>query len=390
MLSKAADARRAKLFEPLRVRGLEIDNRFVMAPMTRSFCPDGAPPPKVAAYYERRALGGVGLIITEGVGIPHPAALGLSEVDGLDVPHMFGRSALEAWKVVVERVHNAGGKIAPQLWHQGPIRKPGTGPYPNAPVARPSGLWGPQGRATMFSSSYLSEVAQATTPMSDKDIQDVIDAYAEAARNAARLGFDAIAIHGAHGYLIDAFLWAETNRRQDRWGGATEERAAFAAAIVAAIRREVGEDLPIIFRFSQWKQQDFRARIAQTPEELARLLGPITDAGADIFDASVRYFNHAAFDGAATSLAGWAKRVTGKYSLTVGGVGLGSGMLDSARDGIAPGADNIDLVLDRFERNEFDLVGVGRALLHDPEFVERVRNGAPLLGYHEQSRRVLR
>ena len=89
---------------------------------------------------------------------------------------------------------------------------------------------------------------------------------------------------------------------------------------------------PIIFRFSQWKQQDFRARLANTPQELEEILGPIADAGVDVFDASVRYFNRAEFEGSPLNLAGWARKVTGKLSMAVGGIGLNKGVYDSKRE----------------------------------------------------------
>jgi 2,4-dienoyl-CoA reductase-like NADH-dependent reductase (Old Yellow Enzyme family) len=117
-----------------------------------------------------------------------------------------------------------------------------------------------------------------------------------------------VAIHGAHGYLIDTFLWNETNHRADAWGGDRRERSRFAAEVVRAVRRRWAKSLPIFFRFSQWKQQDFRARLANTPAELEEVLGPIADAGVDVFDGSVRYFDRAEFEGSPLNLSGWARR----------------------------------------------------------------------------------
>ena len=136
----------APLFEPLRVRGLALANRIVMAPMTRKFSPSGVPGDDVAAYYSRRAEADTGLILTEGVGIDHPAALGEAGLGEADIPHLYGDEALAGWRRVVDGVHASGGRIIPQLWHQGVMREQGTGPHPEAPSARPSGLWGPIGR----------------------------------------------------------------------------------------------------------------------------------------------------------------------------------------------------------------------------------------------------
>ena len=371
------------LFRPLQVRGLALANRIVMAPMTRSFSPNGVPGDDVAAYYRRRVEGGTGLLISEGVGIDHPAALGEAGLGENDLPHLYGRDALAGWKRVVDGVHAAGGKMIPQLWHQGVVREQGTGPHPAAPSARPSGLWGPAGRTTALDAGYIERVQAPTQPMTESDIQDVIDAYARSARHARAIGFDGIAIHGAHGYLVDTFLWGETNQRTDAWGGDRRARARFGAEVVRAVRREVGDAMPIFFRFSQWKQQDFKARLASTPQELEDVLGPIADAGVDVFDGSVRYFDRAEFDGSPLNLSGWAKKLTGKLAMAIGGIGLNSGYYDSKRDGRSGGSDNIRLLMARFERGEFDLVAVGRALLNEPTWANKLRQGHELPSFDE-------
>lgn len=381
--SEAAAALVAPLFTPLAIRGLQLPNRIVMAPMTREFSPLGVPGENVMAYYRRRAEAGTGLLLTEGVGIDHPAALGEAGLGEADIPHMYGAAALAGWRRVVDSVHAAGGRIVPQLWHQGVMREQGTGPHPEAPSMRPSGLWGPVGRANSIDAKYVERLAAPTAPMSESDIADVIAAYARSARYARDAGFDGIAIHGAHGYLIDTFFWAETNRRTDRWGGDIAGRARFGAEVVRAIRAEVGASLPIFFRFSQWKQQDFRARLATTPEELEQLLGPLADAGVDVFDGSVRYFDRAEFPGSPLNLSGWARKLTGRLAMTVGGIGLDRGMYDSNKSGKAAATDNMTLLMQRFNRGEFDLVAVGRALLNDPRWVDKLRRGAPQLPFDQ-------
>jgi 2,4-dienoyl-CoA reductase-like NADH-dependent reductase (Old Yellow Enzyme family) len=372
------------LFEPLQVGSVVLRSRFVMAPMTRSFSPGGVPGANVAAYYRRRAEGEVGLIITEGVGIDHPAALGEGGLGESDVPHMYGAQALDGWRQVVDEVHAAGGVIFPQLWHQGVMRSPGTGPHPEVASCRPSGIWGPRGGVSSFDPAYVERMLGTTEAMTDEQIAAVIDAYRRSARHAIDAGFDGIAIHGAHGYLIDTFLWDVTNRRQDAWGGDRGRRSRFAVEVIRAIRRAVGPGIPIVFRFSQWKQQDFKARLAETPEQLEEVLGPIADAGVDVFDASVRYFERAEFPGSPLNLAGWAKKLTGKLSMTVGGVGLGKGMYDTRGQGTVA-VNNLALVMARFRRGEFDLVGVGRSLMNDPAWVKRVRSGEGLVNFDPSS-----
>jgi 2,4-dienoyl-CoA reductase-like NADH-dependent reductase (Old Yellow Enzyme family) len=379
----------APLFSPLTIRSLSVPNRFVMAPMTRGFSPDGIPGADVARYYARRAQGGVGLIITEGVGVPHPAAIGESDVDVGEIPVLYGEKALAGWRRVVDEVHAAGGLIAPQLWHQGVMRLDYSKPFPTVPSTRPSGVWGPMGRLSVLSEGFLARVAEPTAPATDEEIADIIAAFGEGAASAREIGFDAIAIHGAHGYLPDSFLWEETNFREDRWGGGIAQRAEFAAELVREIRLRAGEDLPIIFRFSQWKQQDFKARIARTPDELEAVLGPMADAGVDVFDASQRYFDRAEFEGSPMNLAGWARQLTGRRSMAVGGVGLRSGMYESVGQGISSASNNLARVVARFEAEEFDFVALGRALLADPGWVERAQCGAPFLPYDESMRDTL-
>jgi len=296
---------------------------------------------------------------------------------------LHGDAAIAGWRKVVDAVHRAGGLIAPQLWHQGVMRADFSGPFPHAPSTRPSGVWGPEGRLVSLTPAFLGRVMPETKPASDGEISDIITAFGKSAATARDIGFDAIAIHGAHGYLIDTFLWQETNFREDRWGGDLAERTAFAVALVREIRNRVGDALPIIFRFSQWKQQDFRARLAQTPAELESILGPIADAGVDIFDASQRYFDRAEFEGSDINLAGWARKLTGRHAMAVGGIGLRSGMYDSNKAGLSSASNNLPRVVERFGAGEFDLVAVGRALLGDPGWVERLRCGAPLLPYEQ-------
>ena len=263
------------------------------------------------------------------------------------------------WGKVVKAVHAAGGKIAPQLWHVGSIRKPGEGPYPDYPSATPSGLLGPD--------------KQVLEPLSTAEIDELVAAYDQAASDAVRLGFDAIELHGAHGYLIDNFFWEGTNQRDDKYGGSLENRTRFAVEIMRAIRGEVGDDFPVILRFSQWKQQDFESKLAQTADELEQFLSPLSDAGVDIFHCSTRRFWEPEFDGSSLNLAGWVKKITAKPTISVGSVGLSEEFVATYSDGAAEVA-GIDELLSRMEDDEFDLIAVGRALIANPDWANKVKN----------------
>ena len=343
------------LFQPFQVKSLKMPNRIVMAPMTRSFSPGGIPTSDVAAYYRRRAEGGVGLIVTEGTVVDRPAAR-----NDANVP-VFHGEALPQWKKVVDEVHAAGGLIAPQIWHVGSARGQGVDWKPLGKVDSPSGFTTPGKRGL--------------EPMTEEDIADTIAAFGRSARAAKDLGFDAVEIHGAHGYLIDQFFWSGLNDRTDRWGGPSiADRARFGAEVVKAVREGVGEDMALILRLSQWKQQDFDARIAETPDQMTEWLAPLSEAGVDVFHCSQRRFWEPEFDGSDLNFAGWARKLTGKPTITVGSVGL-DGEFIAAFGGAGSKPASLDGLIKRLEAGEFDLVAVGRALLADPEWVHKIRDG---------------
>ncbi|MBA4866818.1 NADH:flavin oxidoreductase [Streptomyces sp. PSKA54] len=344
------------LSRPVQLNGLTVPNRIAMAPMTRQFSPGGVPGEDVAGYYARRAAAGVGLIVTEGTYVGHESA-GQSD----RVPRFHGEEQLAGWAKVAEAVHAAGGKIVPQLWHIGMVRAAGEPPFPDAPAVGPSGI-------------RLDGTEGTGKAMTQQDLDDVVEAFAEAAAAAERIGFDGVELHGAHGYLIDQFLWSGTNRRADEYGGDLVARTKFGAEIVAAVRKAVSPDFPVIFRFSQWKSDNYDARLAENPAELEAILTPLAEAGADVFHASTRRYWLPEFDGSDLNLAGWTKKLTGKPVITVGSVGLDGEFLRAFQGEGAP-VKGIDNLLDRLERDEFDLVAVGRALLQDPEWAAKVLGG---------------
>ena len=341
------------LFSDFKCKSLSLDNRIVMAPMTRQFSPNGIPTPDVAGYYKRRAEGGTGLIITEGTTVNDKVAT----MDA-NIPRFHGEQALAGWKKVVEEVHKAGGKIMPQLWHVGMARVAEKAPYPELPSAGPSGLFKPG--------------KQGAEPMSVSHIESVIEAFAQAASDAKSIGMDGIEIHGAHGYLIDQFFWEGTNQRDDSWGGSMENRGRFAIEIIKAIRASTGPDFPIILRYSQWKQQDYTARLATTPKELEQFLLPLSDAGVDIFHCSQRRYWENEFEGSELNLAGWTKKITGKPTITVGSVGLSDDFFGAFK-GQDSSTRSVDDLLERLDNKEFDLVAVGRALLQDPNWANKIK-----------------
>jgi len=344
------------LFQPFSHGNLKLRNRIVMAPMTRNLSPHNIPGDKSVEYYRKRAAGGVGLIITEGTCVNHIAASGYP-----DVPYFHGAERLAGWKRVVEAVHAENGKIAPQLWHCGGMRKAGALPEGDVDGYTPSGM------------NVPGKISRHI--MTQKDINDVVQAFAQGAADAQSLGFDAVEIHGAHGYLIDQFFWEGTNQRDDAYGGSLVKRLRFAIEIIEAMRAEVGADFPIILRWSQWKSQDFSARLATTVEELEQFLLPLSEAGVDIFHCSQRRFWEPEFQSSNLNLAGWVRNITGKPAITVGSVGLNADFIPKPGEATFREAEpaSLDELIRRMQAGEFDLVAVGRALIANPEWVNLVK-----------------
>ncbi len=354
------------LFQPFQLGTLALPNRIVMAPMGQGKAVGGIPDAGYPAYYARRAEGGVGLIFSGATAIGHAnAAFDVNE------PHFHG-PALAVWARAVAAVHEAGGRIIPQIGHAG---LQGLAPMePPWPGIGPSAVWLPG--AQLGQASGPEEIRGR--PMTLKDIDAVVAAFAQGAADAQRLGFDGVEIHGAHGFLIDQFLWARTNRRTDAYG---RDRTRFAAEVVGAARAAVGAEFPIAMRFSQFKMTDYDARLAETPDALAALLRPLVDAGVDLFDCSCRRFQRAEFSGSDINLAGWVKKLSGRPTIAGGGIGLEKTALEYGEEGVyarVAGASiaHLDAVRERLVRGEFDLVALGRSILGDAAWPAKIRAGA--------------
>jgi 2,4-dienoyl-CoA reductase-like NADH-dependent reductase (Old Yellow Enzyme family) len=356
------------LFSPFKLKSLDIKNRIVMAPMTRSFSPDGVPTAEVAAYYRKRAEGEVGLILSEGTVINR-----VSSSNDANIPHFYGTEALGGWQNVIDGVHSAGGAMGPQIWHMGIMDNHHSGWTPSQPFEGPSGLNRPGNNNG--------------NTMTESDIADTIAAFGQAAADAKALGFDCVEIHGAHGYLVDQFFWDATNERTDIYGGKTlPERSRFAIEVIKEVRKRVGEDFAVIIRLSQFKPSAYDNKLAATPQEMEAWLNPLADVGIDIFHCSQRRFWEPEFADSDLNFAGWAKKLTGKATITVGSVGL-SGDFFGAFAGESSEATSLDELTRRFDRGDFDLVAVGRPILADPNWAKKIQQGrtAELKGFTKEA-----
>jgi len=351
------------LFEPFQVKSLSMRNRIVMPAMGRHFNDDGVPAEAYIDYFRRRAEGGTGLLITEVAAIDHPVSQA-SPAYG----RMHGEDALVVWRRVVAAVHEAGGRIMPQLVHCGTVRPVGASPNAHLGPLSPSGL-------QMDFESSAPAATKVAEPASIAEIDSAIQGFATSARLAKEAGFDGIEIHGAHGYLIDQFFWEKMNKRTDRYGGGLVDRTRFAVEVIGACRAAVGLDFPIFFRWSQWKQQDYWAKLCPTPQDMAAFLEPIAKAGVDVLDVSTRRVWEPEFPGSDLNAAGWTRMITGLPTITVGSIMLDHDPLpsnyrgDVASDGFDPDRRprSIDHVLAKLNRGECDLVAIGRALIANPD-----------------------
>jgi len=265
---------------------------------------------------------------------------------------------------VVQAVHAHGASIIPQLWHVGAFDPSLIGMADSATIERlsPSGLAAP-GRPLGRS-------------MSTADIDDTMAAFAQAATAAQALGFDGIEIHGALGYLPDQFPWHATNLRMDAYGGDLAARTRFVVELVQACRHATSPDFPIVFWFSQWKQFDYAAPLAATPQELAVVLQALVQAGVDVLHCSTRRYWEPAFAGDDRSLAHWTRRLSGKPVIAVGSASLRNEFkspMGKVRADIDP--QDIARMAQGLEQGDYDLIAMGRALIANPDGVHLVQAG---------------
>ena len=336
------------LFQPVTIAGLTLRNRIVMAPMTRRKAPDDRVPHEaIARYYARRARHGVGLILTEGTHIEPEHA-----PDSENVPGIWNDAHGAGWKTVTDAVHSEGGTIGCQLWHTGRLAID-----PIAPSAIPA---------------TDRDGNPRTTPkeMTISDIEALVKSFAHAASCAKRAGFDCVEIHGAHGYILHTFMDPDANQRTDEFGGSFDNRMRAPIEVTKAVREAVGDSYPVWYRFSQFRVDDRTTLPYPDPDHLARFTGALKDAGVDVLHASTRDMTEPAFDNDDTTLAGWTRTLSGLPTVAVGGATLGAW----SGNEMAKPQDPTPLAR-LVGAGEADLIAVGRALIANPDWCEKVGAG---------------
>lgn len=334
------------LFTPYTLGSITIPNRFVMAPMQRHKPDDFIPSRDHAEDYRARVTGGIGLIVTQGTTMDHWTTHS-------PYARMFP-PAYDGWRACVDAVREAGGHIFLQLWHEGANREGGYGP---------SGM------------TAAGEMRGA--PLTREAIGEIIEVCARSAETAKQLGFSGVELHGAHGNLIDQFFYAGSNLRDDEYGGDLAGRMKFGLEAIRAVRQAVGADFPVGMRISQWKAGLYDAKPFTTPDALGAFVVPLKEAGLDILHASARRFWTPEFEGSDIGYAGWVKQLSGLPTIAVGSIGLDTDMHASFAGQVAgsTGEAGMAELARRFARGDFDLAAVGRAVLIEPDWVNKVRDG---------------
>ena len=329
------------LFEPGRIGRLKLRNRFVQSPIYTMFATaDGEAGPRMIEYYRERARGGVGLMITENAAIDWSQGRAVGNPLRLD-EYRFRAGLSE----LVEAVHNEGAKIAAQLHHGGRQTTIRNIPGGGAPVAATAGI-----------TSAFGDTPRA---LSSDEIPAIIEKYVAAAQIAIAAGFDAVEVHGAHGYLPSQFLSPRTNRRNDAYGGDFAGRARFGLELVQALRAAIGPDFPLLYRASVYEPYEGGLTLDEGVRFCA-LIAPYLDA-LDISAGNYDTVSTVLWTGVPGGLLAAAKAVKAAVAVPVIGVGRLAWALDEAAAAVAAG--------------ELDFVALGRGNLAEPNLVAKTRQG---------------
>ena len=354
------------LSSPAFIGNLELKNRMIMAAMGSNFASeDGHASEQLAAYYEERAKGGIGLIILETSAITWPA--------GASMPNMIGFSKDEfipTLQSLTRRIHQHGAKIAAQLNHSGKIAQEDVIagrpiPVPSIPRSQPSDMFG------LLTQDEIMNFIKAGGPdgkgpryheLSVTEIQNEVQHFVDAAKRAKASNFDAIEIHAGHGYLISSFLSPAVNKRTDEYGGTPKKRARLLVEIISQIKKQI-KDFPILVRLDA---NEYRIENGITPDDFLITASLAQEAGADAIDVSA-YGNTS--KGIAFTEAPLVHEPGGflefirmaKKALSIPIVAVGRIELGVAERGL--------------KKNEFDFLAMGRKLLADPGLPNKIISG---------------
>jgi len=329
-----------KLFEAIKIRNMELKNRIVMAPMGTHFSnKDGTVSEKQLNYYRRRAEGGSGLIIVEATSVDPYGENHLNELGIWDDKFIDGLSRL------TESIHSQGAKSAIQIYHPGrQASSKHTGIQPVGPSA-----------------IRYFPAGEVPKELSQTEIAELVRKFGDGARRAKHAGFDAVEIHGAHGYLICQFLSPESNRRNDEYGGDESRRARFALEIIRSVRENVGEEFPVFFRFSASEYTES----GLTLDETKRIAKSLEDNGVDVIDVSAGNYEQSTWmiqpmmlpRGCLAPLSEKIREVVRIPTIVAGRI------------------NDPELAEQILVDGKADLIALGRVLIADPDFPRKALEG---------------
>lgn len=338
-----------KLFEKYSINSIDLENRFVLAPMTRSRASEtGVPNALMAKYYGQRTS--AGLLVTEATQVS------LQGQGYAKTPGIYSKEQVEGWKLTTKEVHEKGGKIVVQLWHVGRVSSSkvnGLQPFGPSPIpAKDTSVYifdgAPNNDATFVPVETPKE-------MNQEDIDGTIKDFVQAAKNSAEAGFDAVEIHGANGYLIDQFLRSNSNKRTDKYGGSKENRIQLLVEITQAVVDVLGKEKTGV-RLSPF----ISFKDMSDPE----ILDTILLAAKKLNEIGVSFIHlcEADWDDAPQVPDSFREELRKVYSGTI----------------IATGNKTPENGEELLEKKLVDLIGFGRKFISNPDYPVRVKNNTPL------------
>lgn len=357
------------LFETVALGSTTLDNRVGVAPMTRtSATEEGLATDQMVSYYTSFARGGFGLIITEGIYPDDKHSQGY-----FNQPGIVSEEQIQAWKKVVDSVHQAGAKIFAQLMHAGALSQGNR--FMKESIA-PSAVE-PKGEQLEF---YGGKGPFPTPREATKeDITKVINGFVMAAKHAKSAGFDGVEIHGANGYILDQFLTDYTNQRTDEYGGSTENRVRLLVEVSKAVREAVGSGFTVGIRISQGKVNDYAHKWAGKEKDAEIIFGQLGQAGLDFihvteYEAWQPAFPEGEGTSATDSAFGDGGATLAALAKKYGGIPV---MANGHLEDPAKAAEVID-------KGEADVITLGKGALANHDWVNKVKNGEPLAEFEPE------
>ena len=343
------------LFTEFNLKNFKLQNRIGVAPMTRmSAGEDGIPRQDVFDFLTRRAKSGVSIIYTEAIVTDYESAQGYPKQS-----RILTQRQIDAWKPVVEKIHNEGAIAIMQMFHCGRMAWPEVNPASR--TIAPSSIT-PTQENPLTGTPY-----PVPDSMSQFDIEHVLSGFVETAKGAVEAGFDGIEVHGAHGYLINQFLSSYSNNRTDKYGGSVENRYHFAHEVIQAVHQAIPKDCLLTFRISNWGIADMDVSLFDSAAEYQEVIKLLAQEPIDAISVSTYGFSQKAF-GTDKNMAQLTREVTELPLMICGGV--------------------FDRVTADEALQDADLILSGKSLLLNPDWVADIQANKPMERYQSEAANI--